>query len=68
MKIEFREALTIKHPKTFTVGAAILTLFSEPPADSRYLDSRTLSLFLKTSANLQFSNPHTIPFNHLAAA
>ena len=53
-KIEFQEALTVKHPKTITAGARILTLFSETSADSRVLDSRTLSLFLKTLADFRF--------------
>ena len=69
MKIQFREALTVKHPKTVALnaGAAILTLFSEPSADSRALDTRTLLLFLKTSADFRFPNPHTIRPTHFAA-
>jgi len=59
MKIEFREAFSIEHPKTLTAGAAV-PLFSEPSADFRSLDSRTLSLFYKTSADFRFTDPRTI--------
>jgi len=64
MKIQFREALTVKHPETVALnaGAAILT-----SADSRSLDSRTLLLFLKTSADFRFPDPRTIRPTHFAA-
>jgi len=61
MKIEFREALTVKHSKNLTAGATILTLFSESSADSRSLDSRNLSLFLKASADFRFPDLYDSP-------
>jgi len=47
-------------------GATILELFSEPSVDFGSFDSRTLSLFLKTSADSCF--PRTIPLMSLVAA
>ena len=66
--IEFQKALAVKHPKTLTAGAAILTLFSDPSADSRSLDSRTLLLFLKISATFRFPDPRTIRLAQFIAA
>jgi len=50
-----------KYPKTLTLGDTILTLFSEPSADSRSLDFRNFSLFLKTSADFRFPDPYDSP-------
>jgi len=69
MKIEFRDAPTVKHPKTLPMVPRF-RYFSESKhsADSRSLDSdsRTLSLFLKSSADFHFYR--TISITYLAAA
>jgi len=67
-KIEFREALAVKHFKTLTVGVTILTLFSEPSAGFCSLDSHTLFLFLKITADFRFPHTCTIRLTHFVAA
>jgi len=67
MKIEFREALTVKHLKTLPLAPRSLRCFPNPLL---ILDLFTVALcctlFLKSSADFRF--PRTIPLTHFAAA
>jgi len=63
MKIEFQEALTVKHPKTLPLAPRSLHSFSKPLL---IFDLSTPALLLKSSADFRF--PPIIQFTHFTTA